>query len=472
MKRAFDLCVVFAEMRTGSNHLEALLNAVPGLRGFGEVFNPSFIGRQNQDRLFGYDLKRREADPNGFLQTLQTEAGPDLPVIRLFHDHDPRVLDPIVANPRVAKVILTRNPLDSYISRKIAAETGQWRMTDARSDAKAEVRFDAAEFAAMLVNWQRFAATLRHHLQINGQSAFEIGYDDLGDEAVLNGLLRYLNVKEEIEPSGSTLKPQNPGGPRSKVINPTEMQAALAGIDPFGLNRPSRSDIARGLSAKSLSVLPDQGLIFMPIAGVMEVSLSSWMESLSGAAPRRGLTQRELRQWMRNCPNHRKFSVLRHPLARAHDVFCASVLPRRPMHAERRRMLRRRYEVPLPQNWPDDSYDVAAHGAAFSAFLSFLGRALAGQTSLSPPAEWSGQSTILRGMADFALPDFLIRAERLEQEWAPLSAASQTELPLPPAGPETRPFPLSAIYDARLEALAQKVYRRDYVFFGYRRWSD
>lgn len=42
---------------------------------------------------------------------------------RYFHDHDPRVLDMILDDPGCAKIILTRNPLDSYVSWKIAQAT-------------------------------------------------------------------------------------------------------------------------------------------------------------------------------------------------------------------------------------------------------------------------------------------------------------------------------------------------------------
>lgn len=58
---------------------------------------------------------------------------------RYFHDYDPRVLDIALDDPRCAKVILTRNPLESFASWNIAQETGQWKLTNVkrRRDAKA-----------------------------------------------------------------------------------------------------------------------------------------------------------------------------------------------------------------------------------------------------------------------------------------------------------------------------------------------
>ena len=46
-----------------------------------------------------------------------------MPGFRLFHDHDRRIWDHVLADTACAKIVLTRNPLDSYVSRKIAAAT-------------------------------------------------------------------------------------------------------------------------------------------------------------------------------------------------------------------------------------------------------------------------------------------------------------------------------------------------------------
>lgn len=453
MKRPFDLCVIFAEMRTGSNHLEALLDGVLGLTGWGEVYNPSFVGSPKKESLLGFDLARREAEPTALLSAIRAEPGADLPILRFFHDHDRRMLAPFLDDRRIAKVILTRNPLDSYLSRKIAAETGQWKMTDARARKEAEIRFEPAEFDTMLAAWQSFSAELRRGLQTRGQTAFELSYDDLSDAAVLEGLLTFLGSTERIDPKASKLKPQNPGGPMMKVLNPDEMAGAIAQLDPMGLGRPGRVEAAKAAAIKTIRIAGD--LMMMPVPGVLE---PFWQAAL----PASGLSQRDLRQWMRQHPGHRKFACIQHPLVRAHSVFCAQVLPRSPAMAEMRRRLRRRYDVPLPQEWPDPGYDRVAHRAAFEAFLKFLKPCIAGQTSLPARPEWSGQLTALQGFAGFAVADRILRAERLETDMAEIGLIAG------PAQAEATPFALADINDGALERLAWDVYRRDYVFFGYR----
>ena len=71
MTAAFDSFVMFGGMRTGSNLLEANLNALDGVTCHGEAFNPHFIGRLNQTALFGIDLAARDADPQALIGFLK-----------------------------------------------------------------------------------------------------------------------------------------------------------------------------------------------------------------------------------------------------------------------------------------------------------------------------------------------------------------------------------------------------------------
>ena len=81
----FDSFVVFAEMRTGSNFLEANLNALDGVTCHGEAFNPHFIGYPNRDDILGVTMATRDADPDRLLAAIRAEAG--LSGFRYFNDH-------------------------------------------------------------------------------------------------------------------------------------------------------------------------------------------------------------------------------------------------------------------------------------------------------------------------------------------------------------------------------------------------
>ncbi|MDA3888528.1 MAG: nodulation protein NodH, partial [Allgaiera sp.] len=233
-EKPFVLFVILAEMRTGSNFLEASLNEYATLSCLGEVYNPTFVGHKNQSELFDMDLAQREADPLELLRRMVAQSKA-LPGFRFFHDHDPRVLEQVMADPRCAKVVLTRNPLESYVSLSIAKQTGQWKLTNVKHQRQAKVRFDAKAFESHLEEIQAFQIEIMHALQVSGQTAFYIDYDDIGDVEVLNGLAKFLGTDERIEGVSDKLKKQNPEPLSDKVENPEEMEAALARLDRFNL---------------------------------------------------------------------------------------------------------------------------------------------------------------------------------------------------------------------------------------------
>ena len=228
MTRPFDSFVVFAEMRTGSNFLEASLNQIPGVSCFGEAFNPHFICYPKWSEALGVTLDQRQRNPHKLLSRIREEPG--LSGFRYFHDHDPRVLDDILTDRRCAKIILTRNPLESYVSLKIARKTGQWKLGDAKHRKGAQVAFDADEFNRHLETLQGFQLRLMRGLQVTGQTAFYLDYDDLNEVTVLNGLAAFLGEPDGLTATSRALVKQNPDPIEEKVINPADMAAALTRV--------------------------------------------------------------------------------------------------------------------------------------------------------------------------------------------------------------------------------------------------
>lgn len=467
----YDYFIVFAEMRTGSNFLEANLNALDGVACLGEVFNPHFIGYPNRSDCLGIGKAERDADPAVMLDALR--AAPGLNGFRYFHDHDPRVFDLVMQDPRCAKVVLIRNPLDSYVSWKIARATDQWKLTDVRRRRAEKVTFDAAEFTRFLTRLQDFQVQLTRGLQHAGQAAFHLAYEDLQDLEMFNGLASYLGAEARLPALDQSLKIQNPGPVDDKVTNPAEMQAALAKLDRFNLNRTPNFEPRRGPQVPSFVAAPDLPLLYMPMRGGPEDQVAAWLASIGpkGGEPLRDFSQKELRKWKRANPGHRSFTVLRHPLARAHAVFCQKILATGPgTFSEIRKTLIQRYKVPLPK--PGElPASAAEHRAAFLGFLDFLGANLAGQTEIRVDAHWATQSAVLEGMAQFALPDVLVREDDMQSVLPALSTALGGPHSAPaPAGPE-QPYALADIYSPEVEAKAAEVYQRDYVMFGFGPWK-
>ncbi|MDW4498003.1 nodulation protein NodH [Sulfitobacter sp. D35] len=474
MSRRFDLFVILAHMRTGSNLLESNLQALEGVRCHGEAFNPYFIGAPDAENLLGITQAKRDADPARLLARIRDHDG-RLGGFRFFPDHDPRILGRILDDPRCAKIILTRNPLDSYVSLKIAQTTGQWKLTDVRRRRDAKVRFDADEFRRHEAAMREFSARVGHRLQVTGQAAFRIAYDDLRSVEVLNGLAEYLGVAGRVKRLAADLKAQNPQAMAEKVTNPEEMRRALAASDRYDLDAAPEFEPRRSAAVPAYVTAARAPLVYLPIRCGPEEQVLSWLAALDNteiSALGTGLSQRSLRQWKRRHPRHRGFTVLCHPARRAHAAFCRHILGvGGPRYSAIARLLRRQYGVGIPEDSDDAGYNLDAHRAAFVGFLEFAAANLNGQTAVRVDPAWCSQYAAVQGFADFALPDVLIRESTLETD-LPRLADSVGLASVPPPGPAVKdmPFAFEDVYDDAIESAAQRAYRRDYMMFGFERW--
>ncbi|MBU2957311.1 hypothetical protein Q4511_13395 [Paracoccus sp. 1_MG-2023] len=461
MTSSFRSFVVLAEMRTGSNLLEATLNGIRGVTCHGEAFNPYMMGWPDKDELAGITRAEREADPLPLLERLTDRPG-HLPGFRYFHDHDPRVFDAIMQDRRCAKIVLTRNPLDSYVSTRLAWETNQWKLNENETPIPAAITYDGAEFRENLTAIERFQSKVMHWLQVTGQTGFWLGYEDLRDADVMTGLVHWLGRTDipRVEPASDQV-PQNPRELSEKVTNFHEMQADLQTLDPFMLRRIPNFEPRRGPSVPSFSAVDaGRGLLFMPVRGGAGVALRDWMAGLGQVSG--DFTQTSLRQWKRGHPGHRSFSVLRHPLDRAWAAF-GQVLTDAP--TDLRATLRDLHRVDLPDPVAPDALDPDEQIRIFGQFLAFLKRNLNGQTTLPTHPGWASQSEVIAGFARFASPDMLIREERLSEEMEMLARA----VGLPDI--DTSALQMASLpdhlRDRALIKAAKAAYIRDYVAFGF-----
>jgi len=473
MPQEFQSFVVFAEMRTGSNFLESNLNAFDAITCHGEAFNPHFIGYPNETEILGVTQAMRDADPGRLFTTIRDQAG--LGGFRYFHDHDPRILPVLLDDATCAKIVLTRNPADSYVSWKIAQQTGQWKLTNVQKRKDSRAIFDADEFAAHLEALQDFQLRLMNALQTRGQTAFYVAYEDIQDIGVMNGLARYLGVDQQMESLKQNLKRQNPAPLAEKVANFDVMEAALARLDRFNLTRTPNFEPRRGPHVPGYIAAARTPLLHLPLKSGPEAAVLRWLAAVDDVGPEHLLTQfsqKSLRQWKRGHPGHRSFAVLRHPLARAHTAFCNHILSTgKGSFPQIRRTLIRQHNMPLPDDPNGPRYDRRAHRAAFGAFLEFVQANLSGQTGVRVDAHWATQTACLQGMAEFALPDMLVRENEMSVYLPALAMqAGHVNPPEPMAAAPETPHALADIYDDALEGAAREAYQRDYLMFGFGDW--
>ncbi|MDV7145126.1 nodulation protein NodH [Tropicimonas sp. TH_r6] len=470
----FDGFVLLAEMRTGSNFLEETLNLCPGLTCHGEAFNPAFLGHHDGTELFGMKLAERDADPLELMKRIFARTD-GLGGFRLFHDHEPAVLEAILPDPRIAKIHLSRNPLESYVSRKIATATGQWRLTNERHRKSQKIRFEPGEFAEMVQGLRAHQARVSRALKLSGQTAFALSFEEAGDVEILNGLLRFLGLEERLPAVSDRLKRQNPAALSDKVENFEEMRAALAGMDLAGLvQSPGEAEPRHDATVPSFVAAPHSPLLFMPVKGGPNAAIETWLGQLDGDQTlQRGFTRKSLRQWKNRNKGGRSFTVVCHPLERAYAVFERYILDCGPGgFLAIRRHLRADLGLPIPEEKPDANYGSSERRTAFLGYLDFVKKTLAGQTNQRSDPAFSSQATLVQSLSEVFTPDMVIRIDQL-----PLGLRQvfrQAGLSDPPPVPKAV-MPgrarLAEIHDADLEMAARTVYNRDYMAFGFKRWK-
>lgn len=457
----FHSFVVFAEMRTGSNLLEANLNSLPGVHSHGEVFNRYILGKKDRTELFGITMEERDRDPRPLLRKLREETE-GLPGFRFFHDHDLRILDDVLPDAGCAKIILTRNPLESYVSWKIAQATDQWKLTNARRLKTAKVRFDQPEFLQHLQDIQAFQLLLLHALQTTGQTAFYLDYEDLGSLEVMNGLAAFLGVEARLKALDDTLKKQNPGPLEDKLENPEALTEAIAAVDVFNLGRTPSFEPRRAAGVPT-ALASDRGLLFFPIRSGPETAIRDWFTTLGDVTE--GFEQKSLRQWKRKHPGHRSFTVLRHPLLRAHAAFRRKIMMGEAQ--DLRRILINGFLAELqPPGEPFAS--VEAERAAFRIFLTYCRLAIGGQTGTRVDPGLASQTALTQGFASFQPLDHILREDRLAEGLAAITVEAGVAPPVVTADPAEAA--LLSIWDETLETAAAEAYARDYMGFGFSRW--
>ncbi|WP_245155588.1 sulfotransferase [Paracoccus ravus] len=460
MQPGFSRFVIFAEMRTGSNLLEATLNGLKRVTCFGEAFNPYMMGWPDKDELKGVSKAERDADPMVLLRAIFDKPN-HLPGFRYFHDHDPRVFDAIMDDRSCAKIVLTRNPVESFVSTALARATNQWKLNETETPIPAATHFDVEEFRQVTSEVEEFHLKVQHRLQVSGQSAFWLGYEDLRDVGVMTGLLHWLGRTdlERVEPASDQV-PQNPRELSDKVTNFAEMEASLARLDPFMLRKIPNFEPRRGPAVPSFQICEaGRGLIFMPMRGGPTERVSAWLRGFGAA--RSDVNQNELRQWKRDHAGHRSFTVLRHPLYRAWRAFETMLKQSNP---ELRQTLREIHRVALPPDPELADLTDTRRVELFDAFLDFLRRNLNGQTSLPVHPGWASQSELLAGFSRFGAPDMVLREEELARDLPWLASSAGVNGPVDPPAPERFPDFLD---DQKLRGAAKRAYLRDYVAFGF-----
>jgi hypothetical protein len=432
--------VILAGMRTGSNLLEQLMRQMPGVVSHGELFNPGFIGRDKVTSYRGISLNDRERDPLAVLQAMRS-ADPDMMHgFRFFQDHDPRILDHVLKDRRVAKIILTRDPVASYLSWKAARADGRWRIGNPLKRRAASLVFEPREFAKWEAASARFLAEVEERLRHLGQTAFRLDFDDLTEVRTLRGLASWLGR----EAAGLEFRPVTARQNRDELRNSVRNQEDLPAAAPV---RSGRRDHAFSLPDRVQSC---GNAAFAPLPGDPCPPVAAWLQALRPRpAAGRPIT----------------FALVRHPLVRAWSAFRQTVLsPDVPEDAPFRLYLGWNYQINLPGRRSN------AHLArAFEAFLVFLGDNLAGETSQPVNPLWARQEDLLAAAARRGVIHLVGRRDAWPEAADWVAAQSGMAGPAADRMADGDAASLSPVIRESMNKLVRAAYAGDFAAFG---WDD
>ena len=480
-RQPFTRFIMLGAMRSGSNLLEKFLNQYDGLVCHGELFHKSFIGVQGCQKFLGIETEARNENPQRLLDAVRAKDPTKITGFRFFQDHDERVLEAALKDRFCAKIILTRDPVESFVSLQIALETQQWLVSDIAHRKEAQIHFDLDEYATYLKDRTAFYERISSSLALTEQPFFEIDYSQLTDVQNINRLAAFIGDRAGKDALSEPIKRQNPGALAHKISNIEEVRAALDA--PSLQERPppkltpileSGTDLSRAYFCRK------NPLIFGPVPAVPDKGVRKWLEAQEQRAPENGFSAHRFAEWKEQHKGSTFISVVRHPVLRAYNAFMLKIFATNADgYLTIRQDLENQFGLFLPQGdiaadqgrqvLEKSGYGVEAHRISFKLFLIFVAANLGGETKIRQDGKWQLQTEILRRYRILHPEAIVLKEETLRLGLKYV----HNRLNLPPVynwrnEPEAPfAFPLSEIYDAEVESLAHAVYKQDYDELGY-----
>ena len=473
--------VILGAMRTGSNYLEKTLAGLGDTVCYGEAFNPAFLGEPQIKNVLGWTLEDRDADPLGFLQALIHGEPDRIAGFRLFAGHSDAVRDHVTRDPSCRMIVLRRDPVDSFVSLRIAHQTGQWLLTDERRRMRARMHFDAEAFEAYRAGLEQHYGAAERNIAEARIPVLSVRYEDLSDPAKLLEIARH--VGSAGQPSGEpVILKQNPD-PLSEKVSNYEDVCAYLGVEP-----EVRKAVSRLAGARDVLVPEAVPLAYAPIAGPGFTAAISLIERLGQhkfdvpATPWGQVTAKAdlgelhpagLDDAARARPS---FTLVCHPLARLHRLFVWDMFGRGWRYSAIRRHL-----IEALGDWPDprkrggaaEPLTPEVHRQFFSAYLAAIAQARKGEGAMMMRPEWESQGVLIAAYRDELRLDRVTRFEELAGliDWLAdemgVGPVPATHARVTLARATSSRLPLDEVLVPEIIAAARALDDEDYAAFGY-----
>lgn len=177
-----DKFIIYCTPRSGSYLLVDLINNIPSVKCYGELFKPhgydlgpGFLKSHN----LNYSCAKRDKQPFKFLEDLYNVTQEKKIGFKIFPSHHKWVFNNYLKNVKVKKIILYRPVIDVYISLQNAKHSNVWITKNNSSDNRKTFTLDLDHFERYNHRHTKYYTHLKDKLSIEDQKYLWIAYKDL-----------------------------------------------------------------------------------------------------------------------------------------------------------------------------------------------------------------------------------------------------------------------------------------------------
>ncbi len=321
-----EMIAIFGMMRTGSNLLERILSQHPKISIFGELFNNNFVGRPNWSEYRGINTQNRAERYDDLLTFVKNSAKPNLPVFRIFEDHEQSAIDKIVRDPTILKVVLKRSFFDSFVSLKQAELTDQWRLARSEKSLFAKVEFAIDEFQDFSKRANKFYSETLSVLDETQQKFLKIDYQEVKSLEALNKIISTANLDPPFKYFFVSTDKQQGGNKKTQILNPQVLLALSSDREC-----EKHTDVSNETHAPAIEkayIFDTLDIAYLPVPHTGEKEIVQRVASRFSVEPKR-VDIPDLKEWQSSSAERKIVSWVIHPAKRAYLAMFAQFFENR-----------------------------------------------------------------------------------------------------------------------------------------------
>lgn len=203
---------IFCFPRTGSYRLVELINRASSVVCFGEVYKKKSI-ELPLELLNGFGLSKqdvtiRDEKPIEFYNKLIAQCNDvDLMGFKIFPNHNNKVYKYLLREKSIKNIFLARNPVQSFISLKVAQKSGIWVSKNKSStEFNEKIDFKFEEFFEHVVHQYSVYQKAKLVSSFNDKDALFIDYSDTLTPEGVQSVYDFLEIDSVIPDDSSHKK--------------------------------------------------------------------------------------------------------------------------------------------------------------------------------------------------------------------------------------------------------------------------